>query len=60
MIVFKKKFLISLPLRKDESEWRKYIAQQSKRQSLVHVLDVQHQKEQNAKGAQLLCFHLAR
>ena len=37
-------------LRKDSTEWCKFQAQKSKRASMLHVLEVQHLKEQNAKG----------
>lgn len=40
--------------RKDEAEWCKYMAAKSKRDSMVHILEVQHMKEQNAKGLQFL------
>ena len=37
-------------LRKDETEWCKYMVTKSKRASMRHVLEVQHLKEQHVKG----------
>ena len=36
--------------RKDETGWCKLLAAKSKRASMLHVLEVQHMKEQRAKG----------
>lgn len=41
-------------LRTDEHAWCKYQTAKSKRASLTHVVEVQHTKEQNAKGLELL------
>lgn len=45
-------------LRKDETEWVKFQAKKSKRQSMMHVVSVQHMKEQNAKGDEWLWLHV--
>lgn len=45
-----------IDLRKDETEWCKYQQVKSKRHSMVHILEVQHLKEQNAKGLQPLAL----
>ena len=42
--------MLFLKLRKDETEWCKHLAKKSKRDSMVHVLQVQHLKEQHTKG----------
>lgn len=46
--------LLSCLLRKDQTEWLKYQAKKSKRLSMMHVVSVQHMKEQNAKGDEWL------
>eukprot|EP00438_Fugacium_kawagutii_P012420 Skav215474 [mRNA] locus=scaffold1089:880060:886109:- [translate_table: standard] len=47
-----------LILRKDESKWCAFNAAKSKRASMAHVVDVQHTKEQSAKGEKkCIVFH---
>lgn len=51
-------WLLSHWLRKDETEWMKYQAKKSKRHSMMHVVSVQHMKEQNTKGDEWLWLHV--
>ena len=46
-------------LRTDEHSWCKYQSAKSKRASMTHVVEVQHTKEQNAKGLELLGLGIA-
>lgn len=44
----------NVTFRADTTSWCKYQAQRSKRQLMLHVLEVQHLKEQHAKGLERL------
>ena len=57
--MFSGKKHIHCQLRTDEHSWCKYQSAKSKRASMTHVVEVQHTKEQNAKGLELLGLGIA-